>query len=62
MDSNIITQLEEKTNKQEEEIKSLSQRMMEKEEAFDQQNIKHQIMLVLRDEEIVKFKEKMKKL
>ena len=60
--SNVITELEEKMNKQEEEIKSLSQRLMEKEEAFDQQNIKHQTILVLKDEEIAKLKEQMKKL
>ena len=60
--TNVISELEEKTNKQEEKIKSLKQRLMEKEESFDQQNIKHQTMMVIKEEEISKLKEKIKKL
>ena len=56
MATNILTELEEKTNKQEEEIKVLSQLLMEKEESFDQQNIKHQTVLVVKDGEISKLK------
>ena len=56
MATNLLTELEERTNKQEEEIKVLSQRLMEKEESFDQQNIKHQTVLVVKDGEISKLK------
>ena len=54
--SNFVAELEEKSFKQEEEIKILSQRVSEKDETIDQLNIKLQTMIVVKDDEINKLK------
>jgi chromosome segregation ATPase len=52
-----VAKLEEKINEQNNEIKDLTQKMMEQKEDYDQQAIKYQTKITLQSQEIGKLKE-----
>ena len=56
-----MDELLEKSNKLEDEIKALNQRLMEKEESADREFVIYQTKMVLKDEEITKLKNDLEK-
>ena len=61
MATNVVADLEEKVNKQAEEIKSLNQQLMENKESNDQENMKQNMMIAMKDNEINKLKQELEK-
>ena len=61
MATNVVADLEEKVNKQAEEIKNLNQQLMEKKESSDQENMKQSMMIAMKDNEINKLKQELEK-
>ena len=59
--NNAMDELLEKSNKLEDEIKALNQRLMEKEESADREFVIYQTKMVLKDEEITKLKNDLEK-
>ncbi len=61
MATNVVADLEEKVNKQAEEIKTLNQQLMENKESSDQENMKQNMMIAMKDNEINKLKQELEK-
>ena len=61
MATNVVADLEEKVNKQAEEIKTLNQQLMENKESNDQENMKQNMMIAMKDNEINKLKQELEK-
>ena len=60
-DQTYVTELEEKINQQNYEIKDLTQRLMEAKENFDQQKIKLQTMITLQNGQMTKVQKELEK-